>query len=250
MFALPFILFMIFMVLIPLGLLFYHAFSHYGEFTFDNFTRMFNDGYSLRVLWQSIWIALVVTITTLLIAYPIAYGLNMAGFKRKTTILILFTVPLWTNLLLRSIALRNVFSLINIEPGLGALLFALVFNFLPITILPIYIVLSNIDKRYIEASRDLGASPLRVFFKTVLPLSTPGIVASIILVFTPVVSTFFISAFFGGNNYMFGELLASFFPEEFGGGAARSVILLAMLVFTVIILNKSSKVGNKRGGLW
>ena len=254
MFALPFIIFMLLMVVLPLTLVFIHAFRDDGGFTFNNFRSIFTDGFSMRVLGRSLWMAVIATVIILLVAYPIAYGLAMAGFKRKTTILLLFTLPMWTNLLLRSNALRAVFYLVDFPLGFWAIMVAFLLNFLPIMILPIYVVLSNIDKKYIEASQDLGASLMRVFFKTVLPLSAPGIVAGVILVFSPIVSTYFISGFFGGGGTgwrMFGELLNSFIrTTDYGEGAVLSIILLLIVGTTVFILNRFSKVGNKRGGLW
>ncbi|MCL2846987.1 MAG: ABC transporter permease [Firmicutes bacterium] len=251
-FVAPFIIFMLVMVVFPLSLLFYHAFTYEGSFTFDHFRAILTDGPSLAILWRSLWVAVLAAVIIMLIAYPIAYGLAMTGFKRGRTILLLFTLPMWTNLLLRSIALNNLFSLIGLENGFLALMIALVMNFLPIMILPLYVVLSNIDKKYIEASQDLGATPGRVFTKTVLPLSVPGIIAGFVLVFTPIVSTFFLSARFGGNSWrMFGQLLSDHYTtRHFGLGSVLSIILLIVVALTVLVLNRFSKVGNKRGGLW
>jgi len=251
-FAAPFIIFMIMMVVFPLTLLFYYAFSGDYGFTLGHFQEVFRGG-SFRVLWRSTWIALLATFITLLIAYPIAYGLAMAGFKRGRTILLLFTLPMWTNLLLRSIALRNLYALVGMElTGFGPLLISFVVNFLPLAILPLYVVLGNIDKKHIEASQDLGAPPARVFLKTVLPLSVPGLVASFVLIFSPIVSTYFLSHYFGGNDFlMFGWLLNRMFTfGNLGQGSVLSIILLLMVVISVLILNRFSKVGNKRGGLW
>jgi len=255
MFAAPFIIFMLMMVVFPLVLLFWYAFTsdYYGGFTFGNFGAVFGDGVSMRVLGRSIWIALLATGITLAIAYPIAYGLTMTGFKKRTTILLLFTLPMWTNLLLRSIAIRNLYMLLGISTtGFFPLLISFVINFLPLAILPLFVVLGNIDKKHIEASQDLGAGPLTVFRKTVFPLSIPGLVASFILIFSPIVSTYFLSHFFGGNDYlMFGWLLNRMFIfGNIGHGAVLSLLLLALVGISVLVLNRFSKVGNKRGGLW
>jgi len=253
-FILPFLIFMSIMVIFPLSLLFWNAFTNDYGFTLSHLHIVLTDGFSMRVLSRSLWIALVAAIVCILIAYPIAYGLTMAGFKRSTTILLLFTLPLWTNLLLRSLALRNLFHLFNFGMGFWAILISLVINFLPITILPIYVVMGNINKKHIEASYDLGANQLQTFRKTILPLSVPGIIASFVLVFTPIVSTYFLSHFFGGGGTdwrMFGELLNRMYgSRNFGTGSVLSIMLLLIMGFTVLILNRFSKVGNKRGGLW
>ncbi|MCL2755940.1 MAG: ABC transporter permease [Firmicutes bacterium] len=255
-FAAPFIIFMLMMVVFPLCLLFWYAFTSDDGFTFQHFRDVFNDNIAWTILGRSLWIAILAAVICLLIAYPIAYGLTMTGFKRRTTILLLFTLPMWTNLLLRSIALRNLFILVDITPGFWALLISLVVNFLPITILPIYIVLGNIDKKHLEASQDLGATPRKVFTKTVLPLSMPGIIAAFILVFSPIVSTYFLSSFFGGGGSdwrMLGELLNIQYRAGdigVGRGSVLSLILLVLVGLSVLILNRFSKVGNKRGGLW
>ena len=248
-FLAPFLIFMLFMAVIPLALLLFRAFDG-GVGYFED---VFTDGFAFRLLWRSIWIALVATAICFVIAFPIAYGLTMAGFKRGRTILLLFTLPLWTNLMLRSFSLRQVFQLFGMSyEGLVPLLIAMVYNFLPLMILPIYVVLGNIDKKHIEASRDLGATPLQVFRKTVLPLSIPGIIAGIVLVFVPAVSTMWLSYFFGGRyDMLFGNHLNAMFQQgNFGRGSVLSLILLFVIAVSIFILNRFSKIGNKRGGLW
>jgi len=249
MFLAPFLIFMLFMVVIPLVMLLFHAFD--GGFGY--FREVFEDGFPMRLLGRSVWIALVATAICMVIAFPIAYGLTMAGFKRGRTILLLFTLPLWTNLMLRSFSLRQAFRLFGMSyEGLVPLLIAMVYNFLPLMILPMYIVLGNIDKKHIEASRDLGASPFQVFRKTVLPLSVPGIIAGFVLVFIPAVSTMWLSDFFGDNStFMFGQHLDAVFRQgNFGQGSVLSLILLVIIALSIFILNRFSKIGNKRGGLW
>ena len=252
-FAAPFLIFMIMMVVFPLVLLFVFAFIGEDGFTFGHFQAVFSESFSMDTLMRSVAMAMIATPLIILIAYPIAYGLAFAGFRRGTTILLLFTLPMWTNLLLRSLALQNLYALAGFDiTGFGQLLFAFIINFLPIAILPLYIVLGNIDKKHIEASQDLGASPSNVFFKTILPLSVPGLVASFILVFSPIVSTYFLSHFFGGSDWrMFGWLINRVFgANNFGEGAVLAIMLMAVVGVCVLILNRFSKVGNKRGGLW
>ena len=251
-FVLPFLIFMVVMVIIPLSMLFYYAFFMDGSFTFEYFRIIFTDGNTLRLMWQSVWIALLGCLICFVIAYPIAYGLAFAGFKRKTTILLLFTLPLWINLLLRSVALHQVFTLLGFEQGLTTLLIAIALNFVTIMILPIYLVLSNINKKYLEASADLGAPPHRTFWRITLPLSTPGIVAGFILVFTPAASSYFLAVRFGNySTRMFGETLDRLLETgHFAFGSVISIMFLGIVVLGVLSLNFLTRKGNKRGGLW
>ncbi|MCL2570460.1 MAG: ABC transporter permease [Firmicutes bacterium] len=251
-FALPFFIFMIMMVVVPLSLLFFYAFFEDGSFTFAHIQYFFTDSVSVRILFRSLGIALLATVIAILIAFPIALGLATAGFKRSHTILMLFIMPMWINLLLRSFALRELFGIIGVERGLFALVFAIVLDYLPLAIIPIYVVISGTSKKYIEASQDLGANPTQVFTKTILPLSVPGIMAAFLLVFTPAISTYFLVQYFGDNSTrMLGWLLFQLnINSEFGRASVISIALLIIVVLTILITNRLSKRGNKRGGLW
>lgn len=252
MFAAPFIIFLIILVVFPLSLLFWHAFTDDGSFTFAHFQNFFNDPLMMRVVWRSLWIALLATVICLVIAYPIAYALTILRFNRSFTILMLFILPMWINLLLRSFALRQSFHLIGLYDGLWALIVAIVIDYLPLMILPIYVVLGNVNRKLIEASQDLGANPFQVFTRTILPLSVPGVIAGFILVFTPSVSTFFLGDYFGDNSiFMFGQLLNQLLTRQnFSMGSVLSIVLLVIVALAVIITNRFTRIRNKRGGLW
>ena len=250
-FAAPFVIFLMIMVAIPLGLLFYHAFASNGGAS-NNFGHVFgNIGY-IRMIGISLGIALFAATVCVFIAYPIAYGLAMVGFKRVPTILLLFIAPMWINLLLRSFALDQFYELIGLDRGFWSLIIALVIDYLPLAILPIYVSLSGINKKYIEASHDLGATRSQMFRKTVLPLSVPGIITGFLLVFTPVMSTYFLSMYFGNNDTrMIGEML-NFYVENhiLGIASVIAMIILVIIVFAMVVANRLSKFGNKRGGIW
>ena len=252
MFAAPLIIFLIMLVVLPMILLLWHAFSGNDGFTFEYFVTFAGDRPAQIILLRSIGIAFLSTFICIIIAYPIAYGLTMAGFKRGQTILVLFILPLWINILLRSFALSQLFLLIGLQQGLTQLVAAMVIDLLPFMILPIYIVLSNINKHYIEASQDLGARPHQVFLKTVLPLSIPGILSGFVLVFSATVSAFFQAEMFGNNRTrMFGQIIDDFFEfRNLGPGAVHSLVVLVIVLACMIITNRFSKIGNKKGGLW
>jgi len=257
-FAGPFVVFLLMMVVFPMILLLIASFrGPDGSFTFSNFGDLFTGGipgFSAAILFRSIGIALAAAFVCLIIAYPIAYGLAMTGFKRGPTIILLFLLPMWINMLLRSFALLQLYRLVGIQDGFWALLIAIVVDYLPLMILPIYIVLSNIPKKLIEASYDLGCKPRQAFFKTIVPLSVPGVIAGFLLVFTPAVSSYFLPHFFGNNRtFMIGQTLEALWGNPnfgFGWGSVVSLVLLLLIGASVLITNRFSKIGNKRGGLW
>lgn len=250
-FAAPFVVFLLVFVVLPLVLLFANALFEDGKFTFRFFTEFFTDEYSLTVLGRSLWVAFVAALICLAIAYPIAYILAFSNIKRAGIYILLFIMPMWINTLLRTFALKEFLYLFTENFGYGTMLIGIVMDYLPFMILPIYTVLSNIDKKYIEASRDLGAPPRKVFMKTVLPLSVPGIISGFLIVFTPTVSTYFISEYLGNSNtMMFGELLNSLWRNNFGKASVLALILLVIVLASVLITNRLTKIGNKRGGLW
>ncbi|MCL2850823.1 MAG: ABC transporter permease [Firmicutes bacterium] len=250
-FAAPFVIFLMLMVVIPLGLLFYYAFASDGGAS-ANFGHVFGTTGYMRMIGISLGIALFAATIAVLIAYPIAYGLSMVGFKRVPTILLLFIAPMWINLLLRSFALDQFYELIGLGRGFWALIIALVIDYLPLAILPMYVALSGINKKFIEASYDLGATRGQMFRKTVLPLSVPGIITGFLLVFTPVMSTYFLSMYFGTNETrMIGEMLNVYVENHILGIASViAMVILVIILFAFIVANRLSKIGNKRGGVW
>ena len=252
MFALPFVVFLLMMVVFPLILLFVYAFFKDGKFNGTEFVTFWTDGFTLPVLGTSLWIAFVAAIICILIGYPIAYILALTKFKRSYIILMLFIMPMWINLLLRTYALKELSELFSTNLGYGTLIFWIVMDYLPFMILPIYTVLSNIDKKYMEASSDLGAPPLKVFLKTVLPLSVPGIISGFLIVFTPAVSTFFLSEYMGNPDIiMLGQLLNDVWTQgNISLASVIAIVLLVIIAISVLVTNWLSKMGNRRGGLW
>jgi spermidine/putrescine transport system permease protein len=226
------------LVVLPLVLIGVYAFTNpSGEFTLLNFVSFFTNSLYLTSFIYSIGIALITTIICLLLGYPAAYIMAMADFKTPHVIAMLFILPMWINFLLRTIATVELFHMFGLPLGEGALIFGMVYDFLPFMIYPIYNTLQKMDTSLVEAAHDLGANRGQVFTKVILPLSAPGIYSGIVMVFMPTVSTFAISELLTHNKItLFGSLIQRSFGE--GGiamwnyGAALSLIMLIIIGLT------------------
>ena len=261
-FAIPYVVWMALLVVAPIILVVIYAFSTAdGGFTLSNFTRM---GTYTVIFTRSFKLAVIATAICLLIGYPISYMIAKEGprFQRVASVLIM--LPMWVNFLLRTYAWtaileRNgllnqffsaigLFDLINRIFGTdltyfqmigtqGAVVLGMVYNYLPFMILPIYSVIVKLDHSLLEAARDLGANSFRVFRKVIFPLSLPGILSGVTMVFVPSVSTFAISNLLGGGTQM---LLGDLIEQQFLGGAYNphlgSAIALVMMVIVVVCM--------------
>jgi spermidine/putrescine transport system permease protein len=239
----PYMLFLLVLVLIPLGLVVYYSFTDTeGGFTFAHFLQFMQGGEALNTFLYSFFIAMVTTAICLLLGYPAAYFLsirvaNNPPEKRLAEVMIiLYIVPMWINCLLRTLATVELFNILSIPLGEGALLFGLCYDYLPFMIYPIYTDLLKMDMSLLEASADLGANRWQSFWKVVVPLSKRGIYSGIVMVFLPTLSTFAISELLTHNKItLFGSLIQRCFGE--GGilmwnyGAA-----LSMIMFVVVFL--------------
>lgn len=165
---------------------------------------------------------------------------------------VLFILPMWINILVRTLATVALFDFLNVPLGEGALLFGMVYNFLPFMIYPIYNTLQKMDNSYIEAAQDLGANPTRVFFKVVLPLSLPGITSGVMMVFMPTISTFAIAELLTMNNIkLFGTTIQENINNSLWNyGAALSLIMLLLIGLTSMIASDGKENDNEGGGLW
>ncbi len=248
-FASPYLIATIIFVIIPLVLVLVYSFrGANGEFTFENFRKVFTDKETLRQLGQTLEIAAVSTAICLLIAYPIAYILASAPFKKMAILALLFIIPMWINFMLRIFALQSLLSMLGVKKGFGAAVIGIVYDFFPYMLLPIYTVLSNMDKSYVEASRDLGANSVVTFFKVTLPLSIPGVISGISMMFMPIFSSYAITKMMGDmNTTVIGAKIANLFEYQsignYGYGSALSfVLLIVVLLFMFLgtILTKRS----------
>jgi spermidine/putrescine transport system permease protein len=171
--------------------------------------------------------------------------------RRSRMLVILFILPMWINFLIRTLATVALFDFLRFPLGEGALIFGMVYNFLPFMIYPIYNILQKTDKSLIEAAQDLGANPRQVFLKTVLPLSVPGITSGILMVFMPVISTFAIAELLTLNNIkLFGTTLQeNIYYGMWNYGAALSLIMLLLVGVTSLLQTNGSSKAAEEGGL-
>ncbi len=246
-FAYPYVLFMLLFIVTPLVMILVNAFIAGGKLSFDNFVSFFTDRNSLNVLAISLVVGFVTTLLCLLLGYPIAYILSKMDSGK--ILVLLFILPMWVNFLIRTLAIKSIFDWLKVPLGMGTVIFGMVYNYLPFMILPLHTTLSNIDKSYAEAASDLGADPFTVFLKTVLPLSLPGIISGITLVFIPTISTFAISELLSDRTIkLFGDSINLKFTQDmYGVGSVMSLIMLALVLLSNFFMNRFSKDVYNRG---
>lgn len=255
-FALPYIIITLVFVIVPLILILIYAFRGAdGSFTIENFKDVFTDKSNLDQLLKTLEIAVVSTAICLAIAYPTAYILASSPFNKMAILSLLFIIPMWINFMLRIFALKSLFGMIGLSNGFWPAVIGIVYDFFPYMLLPIYTVLLNMDKSYVEASRDLGASNVKTFVKVTLPLSVPGIISGISMMFMPIFSSYAITKMLGaGDTSVIGSKIANLFENQsygdYGYGSALSFVLLVIVILFMLLVNfltnKASK-GNKGG---
>ncbi|MCI5771399.1 MAG: ABC transporter permease [Clostridiales bacterium] len=271
---------MIIFTVLPCVLIAYYAFTDVnGAFTLDNFKNFWDSNYDMNkellslgfspeemgftrgsvnvdTLLYSLWMAFLCTAICLVLGYPAAHIMADREFKLGSTLVILFVIPMWMNFLLRTIAWMTLLEdngLINnllVRLGLPraqlmynsqAVLLGMVYNYLPFMVFPIYNALNKMDYRLSEAAMDLGCNKWRTFYKVTLPLSLPGVVSGITMVFMPAVTTFFIPRLLGGGNTeMFGDLIERTFltANNWNVGSALSLIMMVLILLSLGLLRK------------
>ncbi len=249
--GIPYGIFLILFVAAPLLVLFYYAFTNgSGQFTFSNLSGFFTDPNTLGTLVYSFVLAGVVTIVCLLVAYPVAYILAQSNLKRKSVILMLFILPMWINFTLRITALKEVLSLIEgnlaFYPFINTVI-GMTYDFLPFMILPLYTVLDKMDKSVIEAAADLGANNFQTFVKVILPLSVPGIVSGVSMVFLPAMTNYVVLDMLYNSTYIMGSLIGSYFSAyDWHNGSMIALILLVIIcVVSLVSAEDSDSAGRK-----
>lgn len=234
--CIPYVAFLIFFVIAPLLVIFYYAFTNgEGNFTFDNFVGFFSSPNTIGTLFYSMAIAFTTTAVCLLIAYPTAYFLARGGFKRRNVLLILMIIPMWINFTLRITALKEILTFIEgnlaYYPFLNTVI-GMTYDFLPFMILPLYTTLSKVDGNLLEAARDLGASRSRAFFRITIPLSMPGVISGITMVFLPAMTNYVVLDMLYNSTYIMGSLIGSYFSAyDWNSGSMISLVLLMIIFF-------------------
>lgn len=249
--TIPYIVFSAVFVVIPLLLIVIYAFTDdNGHLTCYNFQKFFQHPEAVNTFVYSIGVAILTTLICVLLGYPAAWILSNSKLNRSKTMIVLFILPMWVNILVRTLATVALFDFLRLPLGEGALLFGMVYNFIPFMIYPIYNTLQKMDRSYIEAAQDLGANPVQVFWKTVLPLSMPGVMSGIMMVFMPTISTFAIAELLTMNNIkLFGTTIQENINNSMWNyGAALSLIML-MLIAATSLFSTDDK-SDEGGGLW
>ena len=234
--TLPYIIFSAIFVVIPLVLIVVYAFTDdNGHLTLANFQKFFEHPEAINTF-----------------VYPAAWILSNSKLNRSKTMVVLFILPMWVNILVRTLATVALFDFFSVPLGEGALIFGMVYNFIPFMIYPIYNTLQKMDHSYIEAAQDLGANPVQVFFKAVLPLSMPGVMSGIMMVFMPTISTFAIAELLTMNNIkLFGTTIQENINNSMWNyGAALSLIMLLLIAATSLFSTDDKDNTNEGGGLW
>lgn len=248
--SIPYIIWMVIFTLIPIVLIGYYAFTNdRGQFSFNSFIKAFD---YTNVFLGSLWIAFVSTLICLAVAYPLAYIISRQKQNIQNMITMLIMIPMWMNFLLRIYAwvmlLQNdgpidmFLSMLGINVTLlgnrGAVILGMVYEYLPFMVLPLYTVMSKIDNRLIEAASDLGANKCKIMAKVIFPLSIPGIVSGVTMVFVPSASTFLVSQYLGGtNDIMIGDVIDKIFWSDQNTGSAIALILMVSIFAFLVILN-------------
>ena len=260
--ALPYIVWAVMMLVLPMALIALYSVMEQGNsiisfsFTLEHYIKFFTDRDFLLILWRSLMIAVKTTIICLLLGYPVAYFIARSREKVQNALILCITLPMWINMLVRTYAWIGMLS----EGGLiqkilqflgmgnvdllyteGAVLLGMVYNFLPFMILQIQTSLSKMDNSLLEASADLGASPAQTFRRVTLPLSLPGVIYGITLVFLPAVSSFFIPKLLGGGQYfLIGNMIENQFITvgEWNFGSAISMIMAVIMMLLMMAVRK------------
>ncbi|HCW79980.1 MAG TPA: ABC transporter permease [Ruminococcaceae bacterium] len=264
--AFPYLVWMAIFIIVPTALVAIFAFTdRSGNFTLRNIESV---GQYSNVFLRSIWLGAIATLICLILGYPLAYIISRAHARRQNVLIMLVMLPMWMNFLLRTYAWMTLLEdsgLINRAlnflglPSLhmintpGAVVLGMVYNYIPYMILPLYSVLTKIDPSVIEAAEDLGADGKTVFLRVTLPMSMPGIISGVTMVFVPAVSTFIISKMLGGgSNLLIGDLIdMQFLGSAYNPnlGSAISLVLMVLILICMGIMNEFDENGASEGGL-
>ena len=260
--VIPYMAWAVMMLILPMGLIALYSFTKQGNtivsftFTLEHYAKFFTDPDFLIVLWRSLLIAFKTTVICLLLGYPVAFFISRSSEKLQNILVLAITIPMWINMLVRTYAwigllsegglIQRLLGFFGIARGEllyteGAVLLGMVYNFLPFMVLQINTSLCKMDHSLLEASADLGANARQTFIRVTLPMSLPGVINGITLVFLPAVSSFFIPKLLGGGQYfLIGNLIENQFITvgEWNFGSAISMIMAAVMMLLMMLVRK------------
>ena len=249
--AAPHVFWSILFIILPLIIVVYYAFTDSeGSFSFENIASLAEYA---PIFALSIELAVIATFVCLIIGYPLAYIIAKAKPERQRFYIMLLMLPMWTNLLIRTYSIMAILddggflntlldTSLHIVGTKGAVIFGMVYDFLPYMVLPIYTCVSKIDKHMWEAASDLGCKPVQVMTRVILPLSMSGIISGVTMVLVPSISTFYISQKLGGGTF---ELIGDTIERQFvtgalNTGAAISLVMMVLILISLTVMNKFS----------
>ena len=249
--AAPHIFWAALFIILPLIIVIFYAFTDAeGNFSFENILGLSEYG---NIFLLSIELSVIATFICLLVGYPLAYIIAKADEKKQKFFIMLLMLPMWTNLLIRTYSIMAILddggflnNLLNTELHIigtkGAVIFGMVYDFLPYMVLPIYTCISKIPKNMWEAASDLGCSPIRVLTKVIFPLSMSGVISGVTMVFVPSISTFYISQKLGGGTFeLIGDTIErQFVSSALNTGAAISFVMMILILISISVMNKFS----------
>ena len=268
--VIPYIAWAVMMLILPMGLIALYSFTKQGNtivsftFTLEHYAKFFTDPDFLIVLWRSLLIAFKTTVICLLLGYPVAFFISRSSEKLQNILVLAITIPMWINMLVRTYAwigllsegglIQRLLGFFGITRGEllyteGAVLLGMVYNFLPFMVLQINTSLCKMDHSLLEASADLGANARQTFIRVTLPMSLPGVINGITLVFLPAVSSFFIPKLLGGGQYfLIGNMIENQFITvgEWNFGSAISMIMAVVMMLLMMLVRKAEI--HNRGG--
>ncbi len=261
MLSLPFLFWSALFIIIPIGMVFYYGLTDKaGAFTLENILAIATPEHS-KALWEALKLSVISTVICFLLAYPLALVLCNLNVNQNSFIILIFVLPMWMNFLLRTLAWQtllektgvinnvlNWFGLptLDIINTPAAIVLGMVYNFLPFMVLPLYNVLVKIDRNVVNAARDLGANELQTFLKIIFPLSIPGVISGITMVFVPALTTFVISKMLGGSKIL---LIGNVIEQEFTQtgnwhlGSGLSIVLMLFIIFNMVLSAVTDKEG-------
>ncbi len=251
--AAPYISWSVLFIIVPLCMIFYYGLTdRSGAFSLENIIAITSVGHA-RALWRSILLSVISTFLCFILAYPLAMILTGMKKNQHSFIILIFILPMWMNFLLRTLAWQTLLEkngvINNILTFFGlprlklintsyAIVLGMVYNFLPFMVLPLYNALSKIDENVINAAKDLGANKIQTFFRVILPLSVPGIISGVTMVFVPALTTFIISSLLGGSKVL---LIGNVIEQEFTQasnwhlGSGLSIVLMIFIIINMVI---------------
>ena len=257
----PYLVWIIGFTILPLLMILYYAFvDNNGAFTLENLTHIASP-INVHAMVLSLELGLAATVICLLLAYPLAMILNNLKIKNQSLVVFIFMLPMWMNFLLRILAwklllnkngvLNTLLMSIGLEPVMilntpAAVVFGMVYEYLPFMILPIYNSMARIKKDYIEAAHDLGANDITIFFKIIIPLTLSGIISGVVMVFVPALTSFAVSELLGGGKVLLiGNVIEESFMQgmQWNAGSSLSLVLMIFVMVSITIMNIFDKDG-------